>query len=145
MCLMKYCIEKEKRRCLLASDGGAIMVSLIITIFAMVPMVTMLSLSVSMYRWEQQNLEAENLAEENIYTCRKTAQREVHTSDYEIPEDEINKMKKALAICDNSMLYYKGRCELDSTKFFCSKSILEGYLILRGLEDADRPSLFAKT
>jgi uncharacterized membrane protein len=98
MCLMKYCIEKEKRCYLLGSDGGATMVSLIITIFAMVPMVTMLSLSVSMYRWEQQNLEAENLAEENIYTCRKTAQREVHTSDYEIPEDEINKMKKALAI-----------------------------------------------
>ena len=34
-------------------------------------MVAMLSLSVSMYKWEQQHLEAENLAEEYIYTCRE--------------------------------------------------------------------------
>jgi hypothetical protein len=105
-------------------------------------MVSMLSLLVSMYKWQQQNLEVENLAEQNMYTCRKAVQREIDASD-QILEDEINKMKRTLASCDNSMLYYKGRCELDSTKFFCSKSILEGYLTLRGLENADRSPLFA--
>jgi hypothetical protein len=143
--LIKYCIEKEKRRCHLNYKGGATMVSLVTTIVAMVPVVTMLSLSVSMYKWEQQNLEGENLAEENIYTCRKAAQFQIHTSDVETPEDEINKMKKALASCDNNMLYYKGRCEHDSTMFFCSNSALDGYLMLRGIENAERPSHFANT
>ena len=51
------------------------MVSLIMTIVAMVPMVAMLSLSVSMYKWEQQHLEAENIAEDYIYTCRESSIR----------------------------------------------------------------------
>ena len=52
------------------------MVSLIMTIIAMVPMVAMLSLSVSMLEWEQQHLEAENLAEEYISTCSEGVWRD---------------------------------------------------------------------
>jgi hypothetical protein len=48
--------------------GNNAMVSLIMTIVVMVPMATMLSLSVSMYKWEQQHLEAESIAEGYIYT-----------------------------------------------------------------------------
>jgi hypothetical protein len=122
------------------------MVSLIMTIIAMVPMVAMLSLSVSMYKWEQQHLEAENLAEEYIYTCREAAYGEIHLSNInKIPRDQLSNMAKVLSSCDDHMLYYKGRCELDSSKRFCSNSALEGYLILRGIENAERPAGFIKT
>ena len=112
----------------------------------MVPMVAMLSLSVSMYKWEQQHLEAENLAEEYIYTCREAAYAKTHPSGInETPKDQIGKMVKALSTCDEHMLYYKGRCELNSSKVFCSNSALEGYLILRGIENAERPAGFTRT
>lgn len=104
-------------------------------------MVAMLSLSVSMYKWEQQHLEAENLAEEYIYTCREAVYGEIHLS----PRDQLSKMAKVLSSCDDHMLYYKGRCESDSSKLFCSNSALEGYLILRGIENAERPAGFIKT
>lgn len=39
---------------------------------------------------------------------------------------------------------YKWRCELDSSKFFCSNSALDGYLILRGIENTERPAVFTK-
>ena len=70
--MIKYCIEKEKRCCHLNYECGATMVSLITTIVAMVPMVAVLSLSVSIYKWEQLHIEAESLAQEYIFTCRKT-------------------------------------------------------------------------
>ena len=54
-------------------------------------------------------------------------------------------MTKVLSSCDDRMLYYKGRCELDSSKVFCSNSALEGYLILRGIENAERPIGFTRT
>jgi hypothetical protein len=47
------------------------MVSLTITISAIVPMIAMVSLSAYMYKWEQQHLAAENLAKNYIYTWRK--------------------------------------------------------------------------
>ena len=144
--LIKYCIEKKKRCCLLSYDCGATMASLIMTIIAMVPMVAMLSLSVSMYKWEQQHLEAESIAEEYIYTCREAAYEETHRNSInEIPREQIGKMPKVLSRCDDHLLYYKGRCELNSSKFFCSNSALEGYLILRGLENAERPAGFTRT
>ena len=63
------------------------MVSLIMTIVAMVPMVAMLSLSVSMYKWEQQHLEAETIAEDYIYTCREVAYAKTHLNSInEIPQ-----------------------------------------------------------
>ena len=122
------------------------MVSLTMTIVAMVPMVAMLSLSVSMYKWEQQHMEAERIAEEYIYTCREAAYAITHLNSInEIPKDPIGKMTKVLSSCDDRMLYYKGRCELNSSKVFCSNSALEGYLILRGIENAERPAGFTRT
>lgn len=122
------------------------MTSLIMAIAAIIPMIAVVSVSASMYKWEQQHLEAENLAEEYIYTCRKAAYREIYLSNInEIPIDQINRMGKVLQSCDDNMLYYKGRCELDSSKFFCSNSALDGYLILRGIENTERPVGFTKT
>ena len=145
ICLIKYCIEKEKRYYLLSYDYRAKMVSLITTIVAMVPMVAMLSLSASMYKWEQLHLQAESLAQEYIFTCRKTAYGETHIGDNNgIPKEQIKKMTKALSGCDKNMLYYKWRCELDSSKFFCSNSALDGYLILRGIENTERLAVFTK-
>jgi hypothetical protein len=126
--------------------GNNAMVSLIMTIVVMVPMATMLSLSVSMYKWEQQHLEAESMAEEYIYTCREAVYADTHLNSInEIPKDQIGKMIRTLSSCDDRMLYYKGRCELDSSKFFCSNSTLEGYMILRGIENAERPVGFTRT
>jgi hypothetical protein len=142
--LIKYCIEKEKRYYLLSYDYGATMVSLITTIVAMVPMVAMLSLSAFMYKWEILHLEAESRAEEYIYTCRNTAHKQIHLGN-EISQDQRHKMVSMLTSCDDGMLYYKGRCELNPGKIFCSKSILEGYLALRGLEHAERPAAFTMT
>jgi hypothetical protein len=146
ICLIKYCIEKEKRCYLLNNDYGATMVSLITTIVAMVPMVAMLSLSAFMYKWEILHLEAESRAEEYIYTCRNTAHKQIHLGNInEISQDQRYKMVSMLTSCDDGMLYYKGRCELNPGKIFCSKSILEGYLALRGLEHAERPAAFTMT
>ena len=52
----------------------------------------------------------------------------------------MEKMVNVLASCDDDMLYYKGRCELQPTKVFCYNSALDGYLILRGIENAERPA-----
>ena len=52
-------------------------------------MVAMLSLFVSMYKWEQQHLEAENLAEEYIYTCREE-RMETFTLAESIKSQETN-------------------------------------------------------
>jgi hypothetical protein len=57
----------------------------------------------------------------------------------------MEKMVNMLAGCDDNMLYYKGRCELQPTKVFCSNSALDGYLILRGIENAERPVGFTQT
>jgi uncharacterized protein YpmB len=65
---------------LVVYGDGAGMVSLAITIVA-ITIALMLSLSASMYKLEQQHLEAENLAEEYIYTCRKAAYIESHLGD----------------------------------------------------------------
>src|SRR5918994_4198868 len=106
------CIEKEKRYYLLSYDYGATMVSLITTIVAMVPMVAMLSLSA----------EAESRAEEYIYTCRNAAHKQIHLGNInEISQDQRYKMVSMLTSCDDGMLYYKGRCELNPSKIFCSK------------------------
>ena len=115
-------------------------------ILVIAPIAALVSLSASMYKWEQQHLEAENLAEEYIYTCRKATYGEIHLSNInKIPRDQLSKMAKVLSSCDDHMLYYKGRCELDSPKLFCSNSALEGYLILRGIENAERPIGFTRT
>jgi len=53
ICLIKYRIEKEKRRYHLSYGCAATVMSLITRIVAMVPTVAMLSLSASMYKWEQ--------------------------------------------------------------------------------------------
>ena len=122
------------------------MSSPLMAILVIAPIAALVSLSASMYKWEQQHLEAENLAEEYIYTCRKATYGEIHLSNInKIPRDQISKMAKVLSSCDDHMLYYKGRCELDSSKLFCSNSGLEGYLILRGIENAERPAGFIKT
>lgn len=122
------------------------MTSLIMVIIAIVPLAAMVSLSASMYKWEQLHLDAEGLAEEYIFTCRKAAYGETHLGDNnEIPKDQMKKMTKVLSGCDKNMLYYKWRCDLDSTTFFCSNSTLDGYLILRGIENAERPAVFTKT
>ena len=47
------------------------MSSPLMAILAIAPIAALLNLSASMYIWEQQHLEAENLAEEYIYTCRE--------------------------------------------------------------------------
>ena len=122
------------------------MSSPLMAILVIAPIAALVSLSASMYKWEQQHLEAENLAEEYIYTCRKATYGEIHLSNInKIPRDQLSKMAKVLSSCDDHMLYYKGRCELDSPKLFCSNSALEGYLILRGIENAERPAGFVKT
>ena len=145
-CLIKYCIEKEKRYCHLNYECGATMVSLITTIVAMVPVVAVLSLSVSIYKWEQLHIEAESLAQEYIFTCRKIVyERTLITDDNNsIPKQQIKEMTKMLSACDKNMLYYKWRCQLDSSKSFCSNSALDGYLILRGIENTERPTVFTK-
>ena len=118
------------------------MVSLITTIVAMVPVVAVLSLSVSIYKWEQLHIEAENLAQEYIFTCRKTVYEKTLITDdnNSIPKQQT----KMLSACDKNMLYYKWRCQLDSSKSFCSNSALDGYLILRGIENTERPTVFTK-
>ena len=122
------------------------MSSPLVAILAIAPIAALVSLSASMYKWEQQHLEAESIAEEYIYTCREAAYGEIHLSNInKIPRDQLSKMTKVLSSCDDHMLYYKGRCELDSSKLFCSNSGLEGYLILRGIENAERPAGFIKT
>ena len=113
----------------------------------MVPMVAVLSLSVSIYKWEQLHIEAESLAQEYIFTCRKTVYEKTLITDYDnnsIPKQQTKEMTKMLSACDKNMLYYKWRCELDSSKFFCSNSALDGYLILRGIENTERPTVFTK-
>ena len=146
--MIKYFIEKEKRDGHISYEGGATMVSLITTIATMVPMVAMLSLSVSIYKWEQLHTEAESLAQEYIFICRKAVyEMTLVASDNDnngTPNDQIKKMTKLLSACDKNMLYYKWRCELDSSKFFCSNSALDGYLILRGIENTERPATFTK-
>jgi hypothetical protein len=122
--------------------GNNVMVSLIMTMVAMVPIVAMLSLSISMYKWQQQHVKVEDFADEYIYACRKMAHVETHYNNInEVPKDQRGKMSN----CDNRMLYYKGRCELDSSKFYCSNSAIEGYLILRGIENAERSAGFTTT
>ena len=122
------------------------MSSPLMAILAIAPIAALVSLSASMYKWEQQHLEAESIAEEYIYTCRGAAYGEIHLSNInKIPRDQLSKMAKVLSSCDDHMLYYKGRCEIDSSKVFCSNSALEGYLILRGIENAERPAGFART
>ena len=145
-CLIKYCIEKDKRCCHLNYECGATMVSLITTIVTMVPVVAVLSLSVSIYKWEQLHIEAESLAQEYIFTCRKIVyERTLITDDNNsIPKQQIKEMTKMLSACDKNMLYYKWRCQLDSSKSFCSNSALDGYLILRGIENTERPTVFTK-
>jgi hypothetical protein len=121
--------------------------SLIVVIVAVVPMVLMASLSAYMYKWELLHQEAEGLAEEYISTCRRTVYSETHNGDInenEVSKDRMAGTAKLLSICDNNMLYYKGRCELDSSRIFCTNSLLDGYLILRGIEDAERPAEFTK-
>ena len=113
-------------------------------ILAIAPIAALVSLSVSMYKWEQQHMKAESIAEEYIYTCREAANTHLD-SITEIPKNQIGKKTKVLSSCDDRMLYYKGRCELNSSKVFCSNSALEGYLILRGIENAERPAGFTKT
>ena len=115
------------------------------TVVGIAPMALILSLSAFMYKWEQQHLEAESIAEEYIYTCRNAAYTEIHTADNEIPRNQMSKLTNTLSDCDENMLYYKGRCELDPTKIFCSNSTLDGYLMLRGIENVDRPVGFTKT
>ena len=122
------------------------MSSPLMAILVIAPIAALVSLSASMYKWEQQHLEAESIAEEYIYTCREAASGEIHLSNInKIPRDQLSKMAKVLSSCDDHMLYYKGRCELDSPKLFCSNSALEGYLILRGIENAERPIGFTRT
>ena len=78
--------------------------------------------------------------------CRNKAHKQIHLGNInEIFQDQRNKMVSILTSCDHGMLYYKGRCEVTPSKIFCSKSILEGYLTLRGLENAERPATFTMT
>jgi hypothetical protein len=123
------------------------MTSLIVVMVAIVPMVLMASLSTYMYKWELLHQEADGLAEEYIFTCRKTVYLETHTGDInenKVSKDQMTKTAKVLSICDDNMLYYKGRCELDSSKIFCTNTSLDGYLMLRGIENAERPAEFTK-
>ena len=144
--LVKHCIRKEIRCYLVVYGDGAGMITIVMITFAITPMALMLSLSAYMYKWEQQHIEAESLAEEYIYTCRMTTYRESHLGDInKISQHQIKKMSDILSSCDDNMLYYKGRCEIDPSKFFCSNSLLDGYLILRDLENVERPVAFTKT
>jgi len=123
------------------------MTSLMVVMVAIVPMVLMASLSTYMYKWELLHQEADGLAEEYIFTCRKTVYLETHTGDInenKVSKDHMTKTAKVLSICDDNMLYYKGRCELDFSKIFCTNTSLDGYLMLRGIENAERPAEFTK-
>jgi len=120
-------------------------VSLVTTVVGIAPMALVLSLSAFIYKWEQQDLEAESVAEEYIYTCRNAAYKEIHATDNQIPRNQMNKLTNILSGCDENMLYYKGRCELNPTKILCSGSTLDGYLLLRGIESVERPVGFTKT
>jgi hypothetical protein len=119
------------------------MSSPLMAILAIAPIAALLSLSASMYKWEQQHLEAERLAGDYIFMCRATY-REILVNHH-ISKDQMEKMVNVLAGWDYDMLYYKGRCELQPTKVFCYNSALDGYLILRGIENAERPARFTKT
>jgi hypothetical protein len=123
------------------------MTSLTVVIVAIIPMVLVASISTYMYKWELLHQEAEGLAEEYIFTCRRTLYLETQTRDFnenEVSKDQMTRTEKLLSICDNNMLYYKGRCEIDFSKRFCTNSSLDGYLILRGIENAERPTQFTK-
>jgi hypothetical protein len=119
------------------------MSSPLMAILAIAPIAALVSLSASIYKWEQHHLEAERLAGDYIFTCRATY-REILVNHH-ISKDEMEKMVNMLAGCDDNILYYKGRCELQPTKLFCSNSTLDGYLILRGIENAERPVGFTQT
>jgi hypothetical protein len=100
-----------------------------------------------MYKWELSHQEAEGLAEDYIFKCRRALYLETHTGDFnknEVSKDQMIRTAKVLSNCDNNMLYYKGRCEIDFSKIFCTNSSLDGYLILRGIENAERPTEFTK-
>jgi|RhiMetdeSRZDD1v2_1073273.scaffolds.fasta_scaffold00244_4 hypothetical protein len=123
------------------------MTSLTVVIVAIVPIVLMASVSTYMYKWELSHQEAEGLAEDSIFTCRRALYLETHTGDLnknEVSKDQMIRTAKLLSTCDNNMLYYKGRCEIDFSKSFCTTSSLDGYLILRGIENAERPTGFTK-
>jgi len=84
------------------------MVSLAITIGAIVPMIAMVSLSAYLYKWEQQHLSAENLAIDHIYTCRKAVYAETHLRDLdEIPLNQLDRLAHTLMNCDDGMLTTK--------------------------------------
>ena len=119
------------------------MSSPLMAILAIAPIAALVSLSASMYKWEQHHLEAERLAGDYIFTCRATY-REILVNHH-ISKDQMEKMVNVLAGCDHNMLYYKGRCELRLTKVFCSNSALDGYLMLRGIENTERPVGFTKS
>ena len=76
------------------------MVSLVTTVVGIAPMALMLSLSAFIYKWEQQDLEAESIAEEYIHTCRNAAYTEIHTVDNGIPKNQMSKWA-------NSQTYYQ--------------------------------------
>lgn len=123
------------------------MTSLTVVIVAIVPIVLMASVSTYMYKWELSHQEAEGLAEDYIFTCRRALYLETHTGDFnknEVSKDQMIRTAKVLSNCDNNMLYYKGRCEIDFSKIFCANSSLDGYLILRGIENTERPTEFTK-
>ena len=122
------------------------MVSLIMTIVAMVPMVAMLTYQFLCTNGNN-NIWKQRVSQKNTFThVGKAAYAKTHLNSInEIPKDPIGKMTKVLSSCDDRMLYYKGRCELDSSKVFCSNSALEGYLILRRTENAERPAGYTRT
>ena len=123
------------------------MTSLTVVIVAIVPIVLVVSISTYMYKWELSHQEAEGLAEDYIFTCRRSLYLETHTGDLyknEVSKDQLIRNAKLLSTCDSNMLYYKGRCEIDFSKIFCTNSSLDGYLILRGIENAERPTAFTK-
>jgi hypothetical protein len=123
------------------------MTSLTVVIVAIVPIVLVVSISTYMYKWELSHQEAEGLAEDYIFTCRRSLYLETHTGDLyknEASKDQLIRNAKLLSTCDSNMLYYKGRCEIDFSKIFCTNSSLDGYLILRGIENAERPTEFTK-
>jgi hypothetical protein len=123
------------------------MTSLTVVIVAIVPIVLVVSISTYMYKWELSHQEAEGLAEDYIFTCRRSLYLETHTGDLyknEVSKDQLIRNAKLLSTCDSNMLYYKGRCEIDFSKIFCTNSSLDGYLILRGIENAERPTEFTK-
>jgi hypothetical protein len=123
------------------------MTSLMVVIVAIVPIVLIASISTYMYKWELSHQEAEGLAEDYIFTCRRALYMETHTGEFnknEVSKDQMIRTAKLLSTCDSNMLYYKGRCEIDFSNIFCTNSSLDGYLILRGIENAERPTEFTK-